>query len=229
MTTKLPSPTKIAKKIGVPLADWVFNCYFIATLFVQKGITPEGTAVYGHYIGPIDPTGPWASRSNNTFVRHGWVVMPDGSIVDPTRWAFENKPPYIYTAKRESAEKEYDEGGNRIRAMFCSPVPMWKSNDKQYTIEFGVHASTIRRLLQTKCKQPSNVYTDIQLHWLANLPYEIVGHILQVLDKKLKKYELSVLIPIDNRLRAEREFGENAHPTNPKKSTNDDRTKRRKA
>lgn len=48
-----------------------------------------------------------------SFIPHGWVLMPDGRIFDPTRWTFEAKSPYLYVGPDRD---EYDKGSNQLRA-----------------------------------------------------------------------------------------------------------------
>jgi hypothetical protein len=212
----MPNPETIAEKIGILVTDWPFNCYFIACRVVDAGLTPGGVPVYGHYLGPIADGSLWADRRGRPFIRHGWVVMPDGSIVDPTRWCFDNKGPYIYTASKESAAEEYDEGGNALLTAMMKhhPRPEWNPEDpKPFVIFFDTATDFVRSLLQCPKSQPDNKYNVGQLFWLANLPYNVIGdHLLEICDA-LKPAKLIALIPIDNRTRAEREYGGPHGPT----------------
>lgn len=103
----------VEKAIGIPAKEWHGNCFFIATQIVEKKLV-KGRAVYGHYRGPVSPTGWWKHRIGQAFLRHGWVELPDGMILDPTRWSFEDKPPYIYL---------HDCVGHDIICKTCDMVP----------------------------------------------------------------------------------------------------------
>lgn len=50
-------------------------------------------------------------------------------------------------------------------------------------------------------------WTVRQVHWLANLPYEDYGGLVHAVYKAVIEQSLAGFIPIDNKLRAEREFG----------------------
>jgi hypothetical protein len=106
------------KLIGSKTSDWEGKCFGVAS-----ALAPHlgGIAVYGHWLGKINPKGYWKTRAGAPFVQHGWVVLPgpDGkytenteTIVDPTRWSFEAKKPYLWQGKNDGA---YDEGGNEMR------------------------------------------------------------------------------------------------------------------
>lgn len=84
----------IEKAIQWPVATWEGNCYTVACAIVEAGLI-KGRAVYGHYKGPVADTGYWAKRKGQLFQRHGWIMLEDDRIMDPTRWSFEDKEPYI--------------------------------------------------------------------------------------------------------------------------------------
>lgn len=88
-----------AKKIGLPVEQWPGKCFQVATAFVNHGIV-QGHAVYGHWRGKIDPHAPvFGERAGHRFVHHGWILQDDGTVVDPTRWVFENVEPYIFVGQ----------------------------------------------------------------------------------------------------------------------------------
>lgn len=87
--------TDVEKAIKIPTAQWEGNCYSIACAIIESGLV-KGRAVYGHYYGPVAKTGYWKDRRHHPFQRHGWIELPDGRILDPTRWSFENRTPYLH-------------------------------------------------------------------------------------------------------------------------------------
>lgn len=85
----------VAKKLKWPTKKWNGKCYAVACSIVEAGII-KGRPAYGHYTGPVAKTGYWAERRGQMFQRHGWIVLKDGRILDPTRWSFEDKEPYFH-------------------------------------------------------------------------------------------------------------------------------------
>jgi hypothetical protein len=93
---RIPTLAEAEAVIGEPASKWVSRCYEIAYALVEKGLVP-GRAVYGHYLGPVMPSSPFHDRhSACDFTGHGWVSLPDGRVLDPTRWVFEATEPYLY-------------------------------------------------------------------------------------------------------------------------------------
>lgn len=88
---------EVATAINIPVSEWPGKCYGIAMAMVEAGLV-EGTAVYGHWTGKVHPKAPvFGERSDLAFQSHGWILSDDeGAVVDPTRWVFENRAPYIY-------------------------------------------------------------------------------------------------------------------------------------
>lgn len=93
----------VAKAIGIPIKQWEGNCYAISCAMVKKVIV-KGKAVYGHWTGPVSRSSVFYQTSQIGFVRHGWIVMPDESVVDPTRWVFEDAFPYIFVGEKPDHE-----------------------------------------------------------------------------------------------------------------------------
>ena len=84
------SAAQVAEAISAPVAAWPGNCFAIATAMVDAGLCPPGSvAVYGHWTGPVHPRSMFYSRSGAGFCNHGWVLKPDGTVIDPTRFVFE--------------------------------------------------------------------------------------------------------------------------------------------
>lgn len=92
---RIPSLAEAEAAIGEPAARWVSRCYEIAFKLVAAELVP-GRAVYGHYLGPVAAGSYFSTRGANGFVGHGWISLPDGRVLDPTRWVFEGREPYLY-------------------------------------------------------------------------------------------------------------------------------------
>jgi hypothetical protein len=102
---------------------WVAQCYGVALSIVGSGLA-EGRAAYGHYYGPIARGSHFEPHAERPFQRHGWVLLADGRILDPTRWVFEAVEPYLcLIAPSDQRHAQYDEGGDRVRSTMGSPAP----------------------------------------------------------------------------------------------------------
>ncbi len=94
----LPTLAQCEKAVGEPASAWVARCYEISFKIVAKGLV-DGEAVYGHWLGDIAPGSHFADRKRLGFVSHGWILLKDGRVLDPTRWVFENVAPYLYVGE----------------------------------------------------------------------------------------------------------------------------------
>lgn len=106
---------KVEKAIGIPALEWKGRCFEIASAMVQRKVV-EGTAVYGHWVGSIAQSSFFSDKRALGFCNHGWVVLHDElTVVDPTRWVFEDKRPYIFIGTEAKTERcddfESDEDG----------------------------------------------------------------------------------------------------------------------
>lgn len=195
---------QVVKSIDFPTEKWHGNCYGVAKAIVKAGLV-EGTAVYGHYLGYVDPDGYWKKYAGHPFIQHGWVVLLDGGILDPTRWSFENTNPYLALFEKTDEEYEqYDEGGNTWREVFRPPFPETDPNDEVLSLELTPECKTfVDDMLPEGVS--SDALTIQQLLWIANAPYDSFGPLVGEIYKGICKIE-SAFIPIDNKRRAHREF-----------------------
>jgi hypothetical protein len=92
----------VEKAIGIPAEEWKGRCFEIATKMVKAGLV-EGEPIYGHWVGPISRSSHFAERRNTGFTNHGWVLVNEEKqlVVDPTRWVFEARNPYIFIGTPE--------------------------------------------------------------------------------------------------------------------------------
>ena len=103
--TEFPfDPEIIASEIDIPLEVWPGNCFGIAEAILRKMPVRGMRMARGHYTGRISRD----SVYPGDVAQHSWLVLEDGRILDPTRWAMESpKTPRIYLGDAE----DYDEGG----------------------------------------------------------------------------------------------------------------------
>jgi hypothetical protein len=194
----------LGELLDVEPPDWNGHCYEIASALVRIKVF-DGVAVYGHYRGKLHPASRWVKYRHLGFVQHGWIVTPDHQIIDPVRWGFECKEPYIYQIDGDHPDAEiYDEGGNIWRAQQSRllPKPEGEVCDIFATlIEAG--ESEAVHVVQALLVQ-SEPTTVKQLFWLANLPYEqFIGHASSIYSA-LRRLGHEVFVPLDNQRRAER-------------------------
>ena len=102
MSTKMKSAQAVAEAIGCPIENWPGQCYGIASALLRHSIVTDETAElrYGHWTGPVSEDCSVESFKSGPFQRHGWVAIlgdDESRIIDPTRWVFEGRDPYIYT------------------------------------------------------------------------------------------------------------------------------------
>ncbi len=95
---------------GIPLEDWAGDCARIAHALAEHY---GGTSRYGMFLGEISDDSMFAGRPA---APHGWIELPDGTVVDPTRWAFEFNRDDLQSAYIwHGPGDEYDLAGDRIR------------------------------------------------------------------------------------------------------------------
>ncbi len=184
----------IENKLDLPTEHWHGKCTLIAH-YAHWFI--GGHEIYGKYQGPIDEDGYWENRRalpNN----HGWVLLDDGRILDPTRWSFENVEPYIYIGKNDD---DYDEGGNNMRAAFRQPCPSARDGRPANMKEVVASAPLFERLTNA----PFNEMTIEQALWVANTPYDELDFAVASIYETLIANKMGAFIPIDNIKRAIRE------------------------
>lgn len=204
---KIPTLRECEVALKEPASAWAGRCYEIACKIVDAGLVSrkrgiDGAAVYGHWVGKISPLSRFADRRSCGFCPHGWIYSEAHDLViDPTRWAFENKAPYLYVdhppliprckhcqmleeehddfgANAECGYYEaelwpYDEGGNQMRAALRQPPPKPKRGDKRITIKLSVDTARFVDLLLGGSFKSQ--LTDGQLFWLANAPYQTLA------------------------------------------------------
>lgn len=198
----------IERVIGIPCSDWHGNCFAIASQMVESGLI-LGTAVYGHYLGPVSPIGYWRQYAERPFIQHGWIALTDPlsnyRIMDPTRWSFEHAKPFVtLLLPTDEAFNDYDEGGNMWRAATQRPCPKPTFGEKLIKLELSAQA---RQLVQALIPASSPIALPAsQLFWLANVPYDALAPLSAEIFMAISRAGLRATVPIDNMRRAEREY-----------------------
>ena len=183
----------LEEETGLSVDEWHGKCTLISNAAAR--LIGDGChAVYGHYIGDVDPFGFWGERAGNGFIQHGWVLLDNGLVLDPTRWSFEGVEPYIFLGSSE----DYDEGGNVWRQKMAKACP--QDPGKELPFEMSEEEKIFVRIFVDTPQVGMN-----HLFWMANLPYDEIGDRVGELYSFLDSHDLRGLVPFDNFERARRE------------------------
>lgn len=195
-----------------PTETWEGQCYGMACIAAEL-LGGDATAVYGHYLGEVSPDGYWFRKTGCSFIQHGWVLLPDGRVLDPTRWSFENVEPYLYLGEADV----YDEGGNAFRQALRGPPPPWRWDPDDSMVTpvnlqtVTSRADSVYRVI-VRILGPDEVrfgkwlvITREQLFYVANTHYEMLAPSQAALYKAFEAAGYAEAVPFDNRARAERE------------------------
>jgi hypothetical protein len=189
----------VAEAFGGPAKNWHGKCFGVASAIVDEGLV-EGEAIYGHYLGPIAKDGFWGQRRGHPFVQHGWVLLPDGRILDPTRFSFENKDPYIYL---EDNEDDYDEGGNQFRQAMHAKRPCPDAGGDK-PLEWDASQEEAQAF-ESLTGTPFADFNFEQAFWIGNMPYDEIKGAISLVYTTFARNKLIAIIPMDNWKRAKRE------------------------
>lgn len=192
--------------VGSPISEWAGRCYEVSCTLVEAKLV-DGEAVYGHWLGPIAPGSYFGHRAGTPFVRHGWIVLPDDKVVDPTRFSFTGDRPGIYCGPNGP---EYDEGGNQWLSKTRQPFP---EDDGSAKIELSrrILSSDAWRFVEelvgdeVALEQGVAMFTQRQLHWIATAPYTSFGRFAHQVYGALDVVGAGGFVPFDNRKRAQRD------------------------
>lgn len=191
---------KVVNGIGRASNEWIGNCYSIACQIVDVDLV-KGRAVYGHYLGFVHPKAQLFGKSSERgWQRHGWIVTDKGDVVDPTRWVFENKRPYIYYGALDL--EEYDEGGSQLRKALLRPCPEYNPDN---AIDFSFDNNAITDEYLMLMGNPDEFWCFDQIFWVANLPYDAHSD-AKAAYTALAQHNFIALVPLDYRLKCEADF-----------------------
>lgn len=185
-----PTLKEVEKAIKITAQKWAGRCHEISALILKKELV-KGELRYGHWLGPVDIRSPFYLTSHSMgFVQHGWIE-DRGDIIDPTRWVFESRAPYIYHGP---CKGWYDVGGNQHRKKLRQPCAPFKKSDPQVAPPKGKLAAVIGKILGAR-----RMMSVKQAHWIANLsPDELEPN-----AKEIYEYLIDAgcvgLIPVDNK------------------------------
>jgi hypothetical protein len=191
---RLPERTlilRLERKCG-KANTWHGRCHEIAIALLA--LLPDGfRETYGHYHGPINPLGYWGDRAGLPVIQHGWVVTPDGRVLDPTRWSFEAKKVYIYLGQ---AGSEYDEGGMAHRAMTMHPYP--RDDEGNNDVHFDVSIECLTHMTEIAGTAMLDRQTARQAAWFANAPIQVLEPFAYEIFQAIVDAGHKAFIPVDS-------------------------------
>lgn len=179
---------EIESIIGIPVNEWVGKCHLIANEFLKYNLI-KGKLCYGNYFGYIDSE---SIFSDYDFPHHGWVLLDDGRIFDPTRWVFENVEPYFYIDFDFIGE--YDFGGNKFRELISSPKPDYNEKSRQFELN-----QDSKSIFQNLIGCDREFISIEEIMWVANLSINILSSNAKIVFEYISDNGLGAFIPIDNR------------------------------
>lgn len=146
--------------VGRPRGDWAGACHGVsAALAPHVG----GKVRRGYFTGEIAPGAYFAGRPS----QHSWIELPDGQVLDPTRFAFVGGDPELWVGPAD----DYDIGGCRSQGA-SGPAPHIMDTEKEL-IELNLGCTDY--LANCLGAEPMDYGEDHimvsieQLHWLAHL------------------------------------------------------------
>jgi hypothetical protein len=201
---RAPTVAAVVAALGEPAADWKGRCHEVACRLLELKLV-SGVERYGHYYGPVRAG---YFTPGRPFYRHGWIEAAPGVVVDPTRWVFEARRPYIHVGP----DDDYDPGGNRLAASMVGPYPsnrlLGDANDRfdprafedseaGLVTDLGLDGEALLWVAHLTNGQAS-AFTFGQLMWLANLPLPWHGPHARAIYEAFERAGQEALIPIDN-------------------------------
>lgn len=189
----LPSIKEAVAAINLPIDDWKGRCHQVAMALVGHSKLIAGRAAYGHWLGPVSRKSFFSKRQDMPFIQHGWIVQKK-NIIDPTRWVFEAKKPYIFCG--DDAEGFYDEGGNQWRENNIGGPPDFDANEKLFDVCLSDEAHEY--VSEILCDDIREKLSMGQMFHIANRSPQILGVYTQQVYEWLRGIGCKAFVPVDN-------------------------------
>ena len=189
----------VARRIGVALDVWPGNCGGICERMLEKKLV-EGRFAYGHYRGCISARSIFKDRRGLGFTHHGWILLADGTVCDPTRWVFTKSQPTIHFGPAaEDGKVIYDEDGQILAALTAEAKRPEKPEGQRVRLDGvkGLLRAHICDLLGV-ARIGQSIRMN-QLFWLCNLPPSWFGDYALEFYGWVKKRGFLAFVPIDFR------------------------------
>jgi ribosome modulation factor len=198
----LPTIAQIEAVIG-PTENWKGNCYGVAEALLQSGLLQPvidkfgpAQATYGQYCGVVLSGNQFSGKP---FVRHGWIEIEEGIVIDPTYWVFLNEKPEL----RVCGVEDYDMAARRLRSAVLkdNDAPEFQEEDGivRWTINNPEVTAAVADLLGKKSRVEEGLITVNQARWIGNRPLSELKANAAVIYGALDILGLRAMIPLDNR------------------------------
>lgn len=115
-------------------------------------------------------------------------------IIDPTRWVFEGREPYIYEGRND----HYDAGGNQFRAATERPFPAYDPDAERSDLAVWKFDRAAHNFVMVELFEGAPGVTNDMAFWLANLALPRLGFHARPIYQAIVESGLRGNIPIDN-------------------------------
>lgn len=173
--------------------DLEWQCFAVATTLAKmlKSKKVKARAVYGTWEGFS------VSNRKKGFNRHGWVLIDEKFIVDPTLWVFSDGTPELAVKGEVSKNPQYDEAMVKLRSLISRPYPEFNANDRPTKFEWSEKTALLIEKMSGSKKQEE--FSVGQVLWMANIDYSIWGDSLNEVYSVLVQKGFEAFIPMDFR------------------------------
>lgn len=198
----LPSVSQIEAVIG-PSEQWKGNCYGVAEAILQSGLLQPVIdrfgliqVTYGQYFGVVLSGNQFSGKA---FVRHGWLEIEEGIVIDPTYWVFVNEEPEL----RVCGIEDYDMAARRLRSVVLKDnnAPEFQEADGviRWTVNDPDVTSSVAELLGKNSRVNDGLITVNQVRWLGNRPLSELRSNAPAIYGAIDLLGFRAMIPLDNR------------------------------
>lgn len=200
-----PTLAQVQRAVGIPITNWPGKCSLIASALLEHAQAhpigafkdlADGKYIYAHYLGPVHKK---SRFHGNLFSHHAWIRVGN-TIVDPTRWAFDQpEKPYMHVGP--ASDPDYDEEQHSAKAFIRQDAPPFNPDDRPCALPTENRealASLCENFLGTDPYQTQNGKVSVgQIFYLANLPPSQLGGSKETLHNWLISVGHESAIPFD--------------------------------
>ncbi|TLX15953.1 hypothetical protein [Rhizobium sp. MHM7A] len=198
----LPSIAQIEASIG-PAETWKGNCYGVAEALLNSGLLQPVIdqfgliqATYGQYFGVVLEGNQF---SDKPLIRHGWLELEEGIVIDPTYWVFVNEEPEL----RVCGVEDYDMGARRLRSVVLKDHNAPEFNEADGVVRWPINDPDVTKavceLLGKQSRVDEGLITANQARWLGNRPLADLKVNAASIYRALDMLGYRAFIPLDNR------------------------------
>lgn len=198
----LPTIQQIEVAIG-PSETWKGNCYGVADALLNSGLLQPVIdqfgmiqVAYGQYFGVVLKGNQFSDKA---LIRHGWLELEEGIVIDPTYWVFVNEEPEL----RVCGIEDYDMAARRLRSIVLkdNDAPEYDDADGvvRWTINDPAVTKAVHALLGKRSRVEEGLITINQVRWLGNRPLSDLKNDAAAIYRAIDMLGYRAFIPLDNR------------------------------